>query len=292
MAITLEILDTSHEDQDSTIIVGENILLKFIPANSASTLSKHPELKNIINIDNLLLDDKLKWIKEIIRLTDSFKLSLGDYIKKWNNSNKIYETSDLSNISNSIIEIERLINISLCNTHYHSFCAKCGAYIGEQDNLITKCPKCSIELKESDKIGFTYLDKDTSVYFNGGIWFEDYMERILLTQGWKIWTHGNVMGASGIAHQIDILAIKEDKILIAECKTGHINTRDISHFIVQKIDIPSHFGLFLSLQDCSSKSTASLFKVSTSSLIDNIEKMNDSEIVEKINNHIQKFEKK
>ena len=291
MSITLELLDEHHKSAESTIIVGENVLLKFIP--NLSLLSQRPRLKDIIGIKDLQKSEYLVWIKKIIKFTKDLKDVLGEYIQEYSNKK---EADVLANykenivkISNSITEIERKMNISICEDHQLTFCTKCNAYVGEIDSLTTKCSECSNPITDTGKKSVRYLDKISNTFFDGGIWFEDYIQKLLEEEGWKVWTHGSVMGSSGVLHPVDILSIKDNKVLIAECKTGTVNTRDLSHFMIQKNDIPSHFGLFLSLQNCSSKSTASLFKLSTSILIDNIEEKTDLEIKELISKHIDKF---
>lgn len=291
MSITLELLDEHHKSIESTIIVGENILLKFIP--SISLISKRPKLRDIINIKDLQKSEHLKWIREIVKSTKELKNILGDYVQEYSNKKDTNVLSDykekIVKISDDISDTERMIGVSICEEHQLTFCIKCNVYIGEVDSLITKCSECSNPIENSGKKSVRYLDKISNTFFDGGIWFEDYIQNILEEDGWKVWTHGLVMGGSGIFHPVDILSTKGNKVLIAECKTGAIDTKDLSHFMIQKNDISSHFGLFLSLQNCSSKSTASFFKVSTSILIDNIEEKTDTEIKELINKHIDKF---
>ncbi len=291
MPISVELLDDYHKENDFTIVVGQNILLKFVP-NAQVPLVQRPNLKNVLNISDLPSGKELALIKDIVKGTKELKAVLGTYVRDWSSA-QLANLPDLKqrviSISDAIIEKERQINISVCDRHYLSFCSGCSAYIGEIDTLVTKCSDCNVSLTDHDKIVVSYLDNITNTYLDGGTWFEDYIEKLLVSQGWKVWTHGSVMGASGVLHPIDFLAVKNDRVLIGECKTGDVSTRDISHFFIQKIDIPSHFGLFLSMQKCSTKSTASLFKVSTSALIDSIEEKTDQEIIGLVSGHVEKF---
>ncbi|MFH1551717.1 MAG: hypothetical protein ABIC36_02450 [bacterium] len=291
--ITVEHIDNYHREADFTIIVGENILLKFVP--DRSILKERPKLENIINIPDLVISKELGWVKKIARISSNLKTSLGDYVSNWD-SGKTDSLQDkkeqISKDSLEIATIERNLGFSLSDPHSLAFCMGengCGAYVGEMDTLTIFCHQCKKELEEKDYITVNYLDKKITGFLDGGIWFEDYVEKLLKDEGWRVWTHGSVMGASGILHPIDLLAIKEGKVLIMECKTGKVSSRDISHFIVQKIDISSHFGFFLSVRECSSKNTAVLFSASTSCLIDNIENKSEKDLIEMIRKHLYKF---
>ena len=290
MSVSIELLDDYHKNTQFTIIVGESILLKFVPNTQARA-----KMRDVINISDLPKSVELSYIKDIVKLSKELKGILGSYVKTWQINNLLKDTElqkykeQMTGVSTKIADIERNIGISICDSHHLSFCINCKAYIGETDNLTTKCSGCNNALNDSGNLVVSYLDGLTNSYLEGGFWFEDYIERILTNMQWKVWTHGSVMGNSGIMHPVDFIAVKNSRVLIGECKTGSVDTRDISHFLVQKLDIPSHFGLFLSLQPCSAKSTASFFNVSTSKLVDDIGNKTDKELLEQINNHMEKF---
>jgi hypothetical protein len=290
MAVSIELLDDYHKSNAFTIIAGENILLKFVP-----NVENRIKIREIINITDLPQSAELSIAKEISKLSKRLTEVLGSYVEDFSkNPPKKSELAKykktIEEISAEIIKHERLMNINICDRHYFCFCTKCDAYMGEADNLTTKCSVCGEALKDSGQLSVSYLSSIKGRYLEG-FWFEDYIERLLSKDGWKVWTHGSVMGSSGIMHPIDFLAVKDHKVLIGECKAGGVDTRDISHFLVQKLDIPSHFGLFLSVNPCAAKSTASFFEVSTSLLIDDIGKKTEQELMGIINSHVDKFKK-
>ena len=289
MAVSVELLDNYHKKTSFTIIVGERILLKFVP-----NIQPRIKLPDVTGIPDLAKSAEMSFLKEIVKYSKDIKTVLGNYVKTWtptltDKNPLVAYKIQIADISKSIIALERTIGISVCDSHHLSFCIVCDAYVGEIDNLTTKCSQCGSVLSDGGKLVLSYLDGLANTFLDSGFWFEDYIENLLVSHDWKVWTHGSVMGNSGIMHPIDLLAVKDRRVLIGECKTGTINTRDISHFLVQKVDIPSHFGLFLSLQPCAEKSTASFFDVSTSKLIDDIGNKTDQQVLEQITNHIEKF---
>jgi len=291
MSCEIEHLDNYHQEENYIIVEGRNILLRLIPGKSL--ISKSPNLRKAISIPDMITSNRLAAFRSISKLSTQAKKELGDYINKPLSSTK--ELSDFKDkiefITKSIGDEERKIGVSLASANFWSFCTdkKCNAFIGEFDGRINKCQKCNSSLGDDGKVRANYLDNIASGFLDGGIWFEDYMHMLLEKNGWKVWSHTEIMGNSGILHPIDLLAIKDGSILIAECKIGKVSPRDISHFMIQKLDIPSHFGFFFSLKECSSKNTAILFEKSTSLLLDNMEGKKDEEIIEKINKHIKKF---
>lgn len=308
MAINLELLNQSSDE--ITIIIGDNILLKMQAGILPTTID--PRLKQVVNIKDLQKSVALSQFKKLQRLTKNIKDSLGKYVNEFEQMERFstdatittqirdkltkFLTDELSkckaqiiNASSDIEKTEREVGIRLSDSYKLGFCKKCHAYMGEMSSLITQCPKCSEPITEESKVDVTYLDKTAYSFLDGGIWFEEYVRRLLEEQDWKVWTHVSVMGSSGILHPIDVLAIKNGRVLIAECKTGAIDARDISHFMTQKSDIPSHFGLFMSVMNCSSKNNANLLKVSTSCLIHEIGNKTDTEITKEISRHVKKF---
>jgi len=49
-----------------------------------------------------------------------------------------------------------------------------------------------------------------------------------------------IYGVSGASHQIDVLAIKEGRILIVECKTGEFSPTQVMNFLGKYYDIRCH----------------------------------------------------
>lgn len=289
MALTLELLDEEHADSNFIIIVGENTLLKVIPGKSP--LDRDTKLQNILRVSNLPLSPEYKLMKEIVKLSSIINDHLKNYVETHAKSPERVDPIKKA-IVNSSVEIgqkEQQLGFTLTAEQFWCFCSQCKAFIGEHNNLMTNCP-CGKKIEDEDLERISILEGESRGFLEGGIWFEDYMGTLLRNHGWKGWTHGKILGASGIFHPIDLLAIKDGKVLIAECKTGKVETRDISHFVVQKSDIRSNVGYFLSLDKCSGKSTADLIRgKSDLCLIDEIGVLTDDQIINKIDEHINKF---
>jgi len=75
------------------------------------------------------------------------------------------------------------------------------------------------------------------------MWFEDYMSRLLRAEGWKTWSSVYVLGSSGVRHEIDVLGVKGDYVLICECKTGHVDRAQVFNFWAKVYDIRAHVSI-------------------------------------------------
>jgi len=52
------------------------------------------------------------------------------------------------------------------------------------------------------------------------------------------------MGASGILHEIDVVAIKDGTLIVGECKTGKVSRNDVFNFYTKIGDTKAHFSIF------------------------------------------------
>jgi len=149
--------------------------------------------------------------------------------------------------SEKIDKLQKKLSFDLLRKQKEYYCKKCKAFRPGPplSSNIVNCRRCEQLLKG---IGVNYLKKDIGKYLNG-FWLEECVAKILNSLGWKAWSSPNLMvyGVSGVAHQIDVLAVKKGLILIVECKTGDFVPRQIKNLFAKYNDIKCHYAIALSM---------------------------------------------
>jgi len=51
------------------------------------------------------------------------------------------------------------------------------------------------------------------------------------------------MGASGMLHEVDVLAIRDESIIACECKTGKVSRNDVFNFCTKVSDLKVHLSI-------------------------------------------------
>ncbi len=283
MAMTIIELDGTSKE-DFSILVGKSVILKF--TQEPPLIERSRPLKKLITASLNLLQDtqKLEAIKELVSITGRIQKHLADSISRRDNMRDYIndpETSDedkadlfdfskrrqvvmrerIKIASDSIRKVEKdLGGLYVAQAHELYFCDNCSSYLGQVDEMLpNKCMACGTQTNpRPGKPGGSYrfLPDDVHAYL-GGKWIQDYSAKLLRRAGWKTWTECWVMGASGVKHQIDLLAVHETqgRVLIAECKTRAVS-EDAFQLITQFSDIQPSFGLLISLNGmgvCSGK---------------------------------------
>lgn len=112
------------------------------------------------------------------------------------------------------------------------------------------CPSCDKQYNRlnAKRYPIHTVKMEISELLSGDRWFEMYMARQMRLLGWdKVWTRCMVMGATGSIHEIDVLALKEDRLATIECKTGSVKREDIFTYWTKASDIRSQFNIFASI---------------------------------------------
>lgn len=306
MAITFEQLDNDGKNNDITILVGKNLLLKFIPGDSVFFYEK--ALQDLIKTSDLLSSKILAKIIEENRLSEGISKKLSDGIEfqetfagfagnvKGSPIRSLIEATlkstkeEVVAASNKIRNIEKETKYYLAKDFPLYFCQECNSYLANSiDSLPENCKVCNKKTDE-DKPTFTrFIDAKIISYLNG-FWLEDYIAKILKRMDWKTWCHGWVMGSSGISHPVDILAInqKKKRILVAECKSGAFEGKDIFNFAAQYFDIKAPYGLFFALKEKSdSREKDYMKRIPGLCLLDGLGGLTDNQLIEKIEQHLK-----
>ena len=146
-----------------------------------------------------------------------------------------------------------------------------------------KCKSCHKKITPKN-VSYLHLNKLSSrirQLYEKNLWFEEYVAKLLRKIKWEnIWTHAYILGASGVRHEIDILAIKESRICLAECKTGKIARADVFNFWTKVYDIRSHISLFASLKKMPDPETRQFLENKPSIiLLENIGELSEKELL-------------
>lgn len=302
MSITIEQLDNDGKENNITILIGKNLLLKFIPGDSIFFSEKI--LQDLIKTQSLLCSDLLTTVMEEKKLSEGIAKGLSDMVEfqetiiklinelpaRLGMKGNLKERKDIIiATSNKIKAIEGKAKFSLAKNFPLFFCQNCNSYLANSiDSLPKVCKFCNTVTDESSSTFVKFIDAKMISYLNG-FWLEDYIAKILTQLGWKAWCHGSVMGLSGIYHPIDILAVNsEGQILVAECKSGAFGGRDIFNFTAQYFDIKGPYGFFFALKEIPDpKGRNYMERTPGLCLLDKLEGLDDGQLIKKIEEHLK-----
>ena len=268
MAITIIPLDNSHEKDFPTILVGKDVFLMIKPTKSL--IDNNVGISDLIKQTDLLLEKStLSDLRKLQTLTDKIErraissIELADYSEKLDISilKEMFkkEKTTMLESATEIAKIEDRLQLYLADTHDLSFCNNCSAYVGLMtEGLPEECRACGEtiirDIEKSEKV--RYLVGKVRNYLQG-IWFQDYLAKVLNNMGWEVWVECEVMGSAGVYHPIDILALKDGKIVIIECKRTPKGD-DAFKLAVRFFDIHPSFGVLASFNELESKHGKSL----------------------------------
>jgi len=296
MPIKIEPLDSSATEENITLILGKNILLKIIEDPEKQRLLENKIVKQFISITNLCHEDIRLLIEELALLEDSIvptsqvepipieairepsSLKPGETEISQETKEEIISVSSemqahmkeytkvfLDQISNLMRKTgEEIVNKAYERTASigEEIKKKTGFEILVPSNILL-CPNCKMILsleefsgseecqlckneitrKQAERIYVHRINYEVKKVLKKNLWFEAYLARLLRKLGCKTWTSVHVMGASGILHEIDVLAIRKGTVLIGECKTGKVSRNDVFNFCTKVGDLKSHVSI-------------------------------------------------
>lgn len=265
MGITLIYLDSSHETDPSTILVGKDVLIMFKPSPSLTVRNK--SIGRLINTPDLLLKtDVLDKLRSLQLWTDEIAEHVGSMIQIRDTMQNVDKgilaqyfgtmQQEIKDRAVQIAKTEDELQLYLAEEHRLYFCGECHAYLGmATDSLPEQCKVCDKKLSKdiSKAESMRYLDAEVRNYLQG-IWFQDYVGKILTGMGWETWTECSVMGSSGVYHPIDILAIDKNKgrVVVVECKRTALGDHAFK-LAARFADIQPSFGLLITLNQLNSE---------------------------------------
>ncbi len=142
----------------------------------------------------------------------------------------------------------RTLGLDIIGKNKEFYCPQCRGFRSGPDlsKPEATCVRCKNLLKtmQIERIH----DNDLVSYLRGN-WLEDYVAHVLEINGWAAWSSPSlqVYGVSGAPHQIDVLAIKNGVVLVAECKTGDFTPTQVRTFLTKYYDVRCHQALAVSV---------------------------------------------
>lgn len=303
MSITITPLDSSHDENPSTILIGKDILIMF---RATAEVPKNTEIQKLISKKDLLtLDELLDDLRDLQLRTDEIVrnvadiVQFADYVTKDATHLEVDSLTKLfTNLKTRILEkgleistIENKIQMYFAEDHRMCFCSKCSNYIGiATESLPEKCKVCDEKIiKDIDKaITVRYLGTQIRNYLQG-IWFQDYIAKILRIMGWEAWVECSVMGSSGTYHPMDVLGInkKQGRVLIAECK--RTATGDDAFILATRfLDIQPSFGLLASFSKLNSQQGKNLLARKPGLKLLELGGKTDLQVIDNLENYISR----
>lgn len=230
------------------LLIGPDILLRLQYENNGQKNKKLKKMKEkILKDKNIFSRDKLRIIRNILvaeqEIRDLLKEDKKELAKK--DKSKFDDFIDKLKRRQEILQkLTKKLKIDILKSQSEYLCKNCNAFRPGPDLTQIKkltCIRCNGLLKRS---AIVHVDTDIVKYLTG-FWFEEYIANVLTTCGWKVWSSPTLMihGVSGAPHQIDVLAIKDGRILIVECKTGDFSPTKVRNFLGKYHDIRCHKAL-------------------------------------------------
>lgn len=130
-------------------------------------------------------------------------------------------------------------------------CPKCNARLWDKEITDKKCLSCNLPIDDHNikRVPVYRMHEKIKNIWKSGLWFEAYLAGLLNKLGYKTWTSVNIMGASGILHEIDVVAIKDGTLLVCECKTGKVSRNDVFNFYTKVGDTKAHASILALIGD-------------------------------------------
>jgi hypothetical protein len=156
-------------------------------------------------------------------------------------------------------------------------CPNCKSRLWDKEIADKKCLSCNFSVSQNNvkRIPVYRINDKIKIVWETGLWFEAYLAILLNKCGYKTWTGVHVMGASGILHEIDVVAIKDGTLIVCECKTGKISRNDVFNFYTKVGDTKAHLSILALIDDFPDPETRNFVKRNPS--IISLEKMGEKD---------------
>lgn len=247
--------DIKFSNKRLTLLVGPDLLIRFE--------YKKPEYNKRLNIlqrkimkdEKIFNSDKKKNLQKILISDREIRELINKDKKEMIRREESVSDDFLDNLKRRTENLKKFTKkmkfkiIRQYNEYYCKICKgfRSGPDLTQSKSAIPICGRCSSQLQ---KFSIDKIDTDITAYL-GGYWFEDYIANILNEAGWKAWASPSLLvyGVSGAPHQIDVLAIKNGRILIIECKTHEFTPLQVRNFLGKYFDIRCHQSLAISIEN-------------------------------------------
>ncbi|MFA6407302.1 MAG: restriction endonuclease [Candidatus Paceibacterota bacterium] len=142
------------------------------------------------------------------------------------------------------------LNIStLIHTNLY-YCPDC-AEIFRKDTFYSGkcyCGKQLSRVSETNQDSIACISDDVEIFVKNNMWLEHGVERQFSINGYNTACGVNIMGSSGVSHEVDVLAesASKNKRIIGECKNREIDISDVFKLYGQMADTGCNIGFIFS----------------------------------------------
>lgn len=169
-------------------------------------------------------------------------------------------------------------------------CPKCNTHLWDREIDDKKCLSCNSPINQSNikRIPIYRVHEGIKNIWKSGLWFEAYLGSILQKLGYKTWIGVHVMGASGILHEIDVVAIRDGTLIVCECKTGKISRNDVFNFYTKSGDTKAHISILALIGSFPDTQTRDFVKRNPAIIrLENMGTMDASEVLSELKHRLQ-----
>jgi hypothetical protein len=318
-------LDSSVREENPTIILGKNIVLKIIEDSDKQGLLRNNTVKRFVSIPNLfnnemrrlidsLLEQEayltapsflqmlmqgkdrlealaphLQWLEQILAplmeskmlkvikestqgaiTEDEFeKLSkqrpdlVADFMFRVkgqiNKEQRLEYERKLLSIDK---EIEKKTGFRITVPSVLFVCPKCKKLLFSNEIANKKCLSCNKAINEEriGRIPISKIPDEIKILWQSNLWFEAYFANLLRKLDFQTWVGVHAMGASGILHEVDVLAIRRGAVVVSECKTGKVARNDVFNFCTKMSDLKVHVSILALIKELPEPETREFVK--------------------------------
>lgn len=282
--LDLDILKASSDKEEKyNLLINNDLLLRIDKKRKGKIRRSLSE--SVINSKDLVASKSAHKLKKIC--------NLNEYIRERIiiNTQRSYPSVDafddfyllLQKRWREIETLEDELGLSLLKKDKIGYCEKCYAFRqagGLTDTSASPKSKCFICENRIKANKAYYSLPESSAQYIGGFWLEDYVSNKLQKLGWITMTNIYVYGTSGVKFEIDILATKQGKSLVVECKSGGSGLNNLASFLAKFYDIKTDLALFISLPKVGSDMRSMVSRRKNFILLDQVK--NDKDLLKRL----------
>ncbi len=200
-------------------------------ANKLISADSRKQLRRMLELDGQIKDKIRHSTTRAGASADGFTDFYSTLVRRWEDIRKL----------------EQKLGIKLLRKDSIGYCDRCHVLREASGLAGQSSPPCQICSKPITKSKVYFSLPEVIAQYINGFWFEDYVARKLEHLGWKTFVGVYVFGRSGVKHEIDIVAIKQGRTVIIECKSGNSGLSDLSMFAAKFSEIRTTSAIFISI---------------------------------------------
>jgi len=239
--------DIHFGHKNITLLIGLDLLLRFQYKEQRENQILKQLKEKILKNKKVFIADRQRSIQMLLVADREIRELLNKDKKELTKRNKSEFDDFLNNLKRRqdiLRMLAKKLKFEVIKPYKEYFCKNCNGFRPGPDLTQKESPTCALCKNLLKKFSINQLDTDIVNYLTG-YWFEDYIANIFNMLKWKAWSSPALMihGVSGASHQIDVLAIKNGRVLIVECKTGDVSPTQVMNFLGKYYDIRCHKAL-------------------------------------------------